>query len=66
MAPAGWAVKGRRNMDVFWFIPFLLAALIGIWVFYHKVMREGGSGIRTTGRVLLNKPRRKHKKKFAS
>jgi hypothetical protein len=50
--------KGRRNMDIFWFLPMLLAAIISIWIFYRKVMREGGSGRRTTGKVLFDKPGR--------
>ena len=45
-------------MDIFWFLPMLVATLIGIWIFYRKVMREGGSGRRTTGKVLFDKPGR--------
>jgi hypothetical protein len=45
-------------MDYFWLIPFLVAVVVGIWVFYRKVMREGGSGVRTTGKVLFDKPGR--------
>jgi hypothetical protein len=44
------------RMYLFWFIPLLLAALIGGWAFYRKVMSEGGRGGRTDGRVLVDKP----------
>lgn len=43
-------------MDIFWFAPLLLAVVIGVWVFYRKVMREGGDGVRKDGKVLFHKP----------
>jgi hypothetical protein len=43
-------------MDLFWLIPVLLAVVIGVWVFYRKVMKEGGSGVRSDGKVLVDKP----------
>jgi hypothetical protein len=43
-------------MDAFWFIPLLLALIIGVWVFYRKVMTEGGDGVRKDGKVLVDKP----------
>jgi hypothetical protein len=45
-------------MDAFWFFPLLVVVLAGIWIFYRKVMHEGGSGRRTTGKVLFDKPGR--------
>jgi hypothetical protein len=43
-------------MYLFWFIPLLLAVVIGVWAFYNKVMKEGGRGVRTRGKVLVDKP----------
>ena len=43
-------------MYLFWFIPVLIVILLGMWAFYNKVMREGGRGRRTSGKVLVDKP----------
>ncbi|EEF62730.1 hypothetical protein Cflav_PD5365 [Pedosphaera parvula Ellin514] len=42
-------------MDVFWFVPVLLAVIIGIWVFYIRIMRSGGEGVRKEGKTLVDK-----------
>jgi hypothetical protein len=43
------------TMDVFWFIPVLLAVIIGIWIFYVRMMRAGGDGVRKEGKTLVDK-----------
>lgn len=44
-------------MDIYWLIPTGLAAVVGIWIFHHRVMKEGDQGIKKGGRVLLHKPK---------
>jgi hypothetical protein len=39
-----------------WLIPLILAACLLLWGFYLLLRREGGSGERTTGRTLVDKP----------
>jgi hypothetical protein len=39
-----------------WLIPMLLILLVVLVVFYLVVRTQGGSGARTEGRTLLDKP----------
>lgn len=39
-----------------WLIPLLLALVVVLWVFYGVIKRQGGSGLRTDGRTLVDKP----------
>lgn len=39
-----------------WLIPLLVALGVLLWAFYMLVRIQGGSGIRTEGRTLLDKP----------
>ena len=39
-----------------WLIPMLLILLVILVVFYLVVRAQGGSGARTEGRTLLDKP----------
>ena len=43
-------------MDFFWLIPLGVVALIGIWAFHSLVGKSHKSCIRTTGRVLYDRP----------
>jgi hypothetical protein len=39
-----------------WLIPLLVAMLALLWAFYMVLKRYGGSGVRTEGRTLVDKP----------
>ncbi len=39
-----------------WLIPALILALLVLWGFYLVVRSTGGSGVRSEGRTLLDKP----------
>ena len=40
----------------FWLIPIMAMLAVGVVVFYLVVSRSGGSGVRTEGRTLVDKP----------
>lgn len=42
-------------MYLFWFIPILSICLLVMYLFFRMVMREGGGGIRSRGRTLVDK-----------
>lgn len=39
-----------------WLIPLLVVLGLVLWSFYSVVKHQGGPGIRTEGRTLLDKP----------
>ena len=39
-----------------WLIPVLALLVLGVWLFYLGLRAKGGSGIRTDGRTVLDKP----------
>ncbi len=39
-----------------WLIPILVLLGLVLWAFYLVVRRSGGSGVRTEGRTLFDKP----------
>jgi len=39
-----------------WLIPALLVFAVLLWAFYALLKRQGGSGVRTDGRTLVDKP----------
>jgi hypothetical protein len=39
-----------------WLIPLLLALVVVLLAFYGVIKRQGGSGTRTDGRTLVDKP----------
>lgn len=39
-----------------WLIPAAVIVLLVLWVFYLILRRQGGSGERTEGRTLVDKP----------
>jgi hypothetical protein len=39
-----------------WLIPLLVALGIILWAFYSLLKHQGGTGIRTEGRTLVDKP----------
>ncbi len=45
-------------MYLFWFVPLLLAIVIWIVFFYRAVVRQGGGGMKSEGRTLVDKPER--------
>ncbi|HET7624872.1 MAG TPA: hypothetical protein VFM25_06355 [Verrucomicrobiae bacterium] len=40
----------------FWLIPAIAIAIIILWSFYATVKNRGGSGIRSEGRTMVDKP----------
>jgi hypothetical protein len=41
----------------FWLIPLLLVTVALLTIFYLVVKHTGGSGVRTEGRTVIDKPR---------
>jgi hypothetical protein len=39
-----------------WLIPLLVALVVLLWAFYQVLKRNGGTGVRTEGRTLVDKP----------
>jgi hypothetical protein len=39
-----------------WLIPLLVVLALVLWGFYGAVKNQGGPGIRTEGRTLVDKP----------
>jgi hypothetical protein len=39
-----------------WLIPLMVAVGIAIWVFYELIKHQGGTGVRTEGRTLVDRP----------
>lgn len=39
-----------------WLIPLLVALTVALWAFYVLMKHSGGSGVRTEGRTLVDKP----------
>ncbi len=39
-----------------WLIPVLGLFLVALWVFYLFLKAKGGTGVRTEGRTLVDKP----------
>ena len=39
-----------------WLIPLLVAMFVLLWAFYMVLKHSGGSGVRTEGRTLVDKP----------
>ena len=39
-----------------WLIPLLFAFGVGLWAFYELIKHQGGTGVRTEGRTLVDKP----------
>jgi hypothetical protein len=40
----------------YWLFPLIVALCVMLWVFYLVVKRQGGPGVRTEGRTLVDKP----------
>lgn len=43
-------------MDLFWLLPVVAVVVVGAVAFYVKIMKDGGTGERTDGKVLLDRP----------
>jgi len=43
-------------MQYWWLIPALIVLGIALWAFYVLIKHEGGAGVRTEGRTLVDKP----------
>ena len=39
-----------------WLIPLLVALGVALWAFYEMIKHQGGTGVRTDGRTLVDKP----------
>jgi hypothetical protein len=39
-----------------WLIPALVVLLAAIWGFYLLIRHSGGSGVRTDGKTMVDKP----------
>lgn len=39
-----------------WLIPLLVLLALALWSFYGVIKHQGGSGVRTEGRTLVDKP----------
>ncbi len=39
-----------------WLIPAIVIFFAGFWILYEVVKHTGGSGVRTEGRTVLDKP----------
>ena len=39
-----------------WLIPLLVAIVVLLWAFYLVLKHQGGTGVRTEGRTLVDKP----------
>ena len=39
-----------------WLLPMMAVMSVGIWSFYFAVKFTGGAGVRTDGRILVDKP----------
>jgi hypothetical protein len=39
-----------------WLIPLLVAMVVLLWAFYLILNHQGGTGVRTEGRTLVDKP----------
>lgn len=39
-----------------WLIPLMAALVIILWAFYSVLKHQGGTGVRTEGRTLVDKP----------
>ena len=39
-----------------WLFPLLVAMGLVLWIFYATMRNRGGSGVRTDGRTLVDKP----------
>jgi hypothetical protein len=39
-----------------WLVPVIIVGLAVIWGFYLLIRNRGGSGVRTDGRTVLDKP----------
>jgi hypothetical protein len=39
-----------------WLIPLLVALSVLLWAFYFIIRNQGGGGVRTEGRTLVDKP----------
>jgi len=39
-----------------WLIPGIIIAFLGLWILYFVIKHTGGSGVRTDGRTVVDKP----------
>jgi hypothetical protein len=39
-----------------WLIPSLAVFWLVVWIFYFAIKHKGGSGVRSEGRTLVDKP----------
>jgi hypothetical protein len=40
----------------YWLFPLIVALIVVLWAFYLMVKHKGGTGVRTEGRTLVDKP----------
>ena len=40
----------------YWLVPLIVILGVVVWAFYVLMIRQGGKGVRTEGRTLLDKP----------
>ncbi len=40
----------------YWLIPAVIVLVVVLWAFYLLIRNQGGPGVRTEGRTLLDKP----------
>jgi len=43
-----------------WLIPLLVVFTLVLWGFYLVVQHKGGTGVRTEGKTVLDKPEEEH------
>jgi hypothetical protein len=43
-------------MQYWWVIPMFFALVVLLWSFYELIKHQGGTGVRTDGRTLVDKP----------
>jgi hypothetical protein len=39
-----------------WLIPVLVVLVLAVWLFYLALRAKGGTGVRTDGRTVVDKP----------
>jgi len=49
-------VQSSRTMLHWWLIPIVLVFWIALGIFYVFLRAKGGTGVRTEGRTLVDKP----------
>ena len=61
IGPQNRAVVAKRKarsktMLDWWLVPLLAMLVVAVWTFYLIMKHQGGPGVRTEGRTLVDKP----------